>query len=53
MTRELSNGSRESYFDLTLQTQDKKPQFFIGLVNVLSVEEVDDGAFGHALCFQV
>ncbi|KAK2563133.1 Tyrosine-protein kinase abl-1 [Acropora cervicornis] len=49
----LTEASFEYYQSSAQWTQDKKPQFFIGLVNILSVEEVDDGAFGHALCFQI
>ena len=36
-----------------LQTKGEKPEFSIDVINIQSVEEVDDGAFGQALCFQV
>ena len=35
------------------QTKGEKPEFFTDIINIQSVEEVDDGAFGQALCFQV
>ncbi len=35
------------------QTKGDKPEFFIELFNIQSVEEVDDDAFSQALCFQV
>ena len=38
---------------LFAQTKGEKPELFIDIINIQSVEEVDDGAFGQALCFQV
>jgi len=35
------------------QTKGEKPEFVIELLNIQSVEDVDDEAFSQALCFQV
>ena len=35
------------------QTKGEKPDFFLELLHIQSVEEVDDDAFSQALCFQV
>jgi len=36
-----------------VQTKGEKPEFLVEVINIQAVEEVDDSAFGQALCFQV
>lgn len=49
----LTEGSFEYYQSSAQWTRGEKPKCFIEVVNIQAVEEVDDGSFGHPLCFQI